>query len=156
MTRRLLLLPVLVLAAACSGGSDDADAKAAYLADAEAVCAKAVEAQKAAGTPNAPAAIPAFVRQVVTIASDASAELNALEPPEADAAELEEKFLGPLRQQVTEGQAFAKKVEDTAKGGDTSKVLALLGEAPLQAKADLEWMKSYGFTACVDAADTSS
>ncbi len=157
MTRVALVLPLLLLATACGGGGDEqADAKAAYLADAEAVCAKANEAQKAAGTPAGPAEIPGFVRSVVTIASDASAELSALEPPEADAAELESKFLGPLREQVTEGQAFATQVEETAKKGDTAAVLALLGKAPLQAKADLDFLRSYGFSACVDAADTSS
>ena len=159
MRRTALVLPLLLLATACGGGGDaggDDSGKAAFIEAAEAICTKANEAQAGATVPAAPDAIPAYVRQVVTIASDASAELNALEPPEADAAELDAKFLGPLREQVGLGQAFAKQVEDTAKSGDTAAVLGLLGKAPLQTKADLDYLESYGFTACVEAADTSS
>lgn len=171
MRPALLLVPLLLLTGACSGGDGDAAAagatsngptappavtKAAYLAKADAVCAKAVAAQRAAGTPTSADAIPGFVRKVVTIASGASAELGALEPPPADAAVLDQKLLTPLREQVALGQTFAKQVEQTAASGDTAGVLALLGSAPLQSKADLGWMRSYGFTACVDAADTAS
>lgn len=158
MRRTVLVLPLLLLVTACSGGGDGDDdgGKAAFITQAEAVCKEANEAQAAATVPAAPDAIPAYVRQVVTIASDASAELNALEPPEADAAELDEKFLAPLREQVGLGQAYAKQVEETAAKGDTAAVLGLLGSAPLETKADLEFLESYGFTECVEAADTSS
>ncbi|MCU1692566.1 MAG: hypothetical protein JWM64_1657 [Frankiales bacterium] len=156
MKRALLLLPLLLLPTACSGGGDDDGGKAAYLTQAEAVCKKANDAQAATKTPASAEAIPAYVRQVVTIASDASAELNAIEPPEKDAAELDERLLAPLRDQVGKGQAFAKQVDETAAEGDTSAVLKLIGSAPLQPTADLEWMKGYGFDECVKAADTSS
>ncbi|MCW2606987.1 MAG: hypothetical protein JWO60_1680 [Frankiales bacterium] len=158
MKRTVLLPALLVLLAACGGGDDGggADAKAAYLEQAEAICTKANDAQTAVKQPAGPDGIAAYVRQVVTIASDASAELNALEPPEKDAAELDAKLLSPLREQVGLGQAYAKQVEETAAKGDPAAVLKLLGSAPLQTKADLEWMTSYGFKACVDAADTSS
>lgn len=155
MRRVLVVLPLLLLASAC-GGSDEPSAKEAYLAEAEAVCAKANAAQKAEKSPAGPDAIPAYVRRVVTIASDASAELNALEPPADDADELDAKLLSPLREQVAVGQAFAKDVEEAGAKKDTAAVLKLLGTAPLQPKADLEFMKDYGFVECVDAADTSS
>ena len=151
-----LVLPLLLLTA-CSGGGDEGDGgKAAYLAEAEAVCTKANDAQAAATVPAAPDAIPAYVRQVVTIAGDASAELDALEAPQADEAELEEKFLAPLREQVGLGEAYATKVEQTAAQGVDAAVLGLLGSAPLETKADLAFLEEYGFTACVAAADTSS
>ncbi len=154
MRRALLVLPALLLVPACSGG--DAEAKAAYLERAEAVCAKANAAQTALTTPSAADAIPTYVRSVVTVAGDASADLDALEAPEGDRAEIEEKFLAPLREQVALGRTYADEVEATSKKGDTAGVLRLLGSAPLQTKADLEFLKSYGFKACVDAADTSS
>ena len=69
---------------------------------------------------------------------------------------LDSKVLAPLREQVGLGQAFATKVEETAAGGDTAAVLKLLGEAPLQSKADLAFMEEYGFEACVEAANTAS
>lgn len=153
-TRTVLVLPLLLLAAACGGGGDGG--KAAYIAKAEAVCAKANEAQQGTTVPGTPEAIPVYVRQVVTIAADASRGLDALEPPEDDAAELDEKFLRPLREQVALGEAYATKVEQTAAKGDPSAVLALLGSAPLETKADLAFLESYGFTECVEAADTSS
>lgn len=152
-TCTVLVLPLLLLGTACSGGGDGG--KAAYLAEAEAACKKANDAQKATTVPIAPDAIPAYVRQVVTIAGDASTELDALEPPEDDAAELEEKFLAPLREQVGLGEAYAKEVEETA-AKDPAAVLGLLGSAPLETKADLAFLESYGFTECVAAADTSS
>lgn len=156
MRRALALLPALVLSTgltACSGGDEDAGAKAAYVKEAQAICTRANEARKAAGTPGSATEIPGFVRKVVTIASDASAELNALEPPEQDAAELDEKLLAPLREQVGRGQAFAKQVEEAGAKKDTAGVLKLLGSAPLDTTADLEFARSYGLTACADAAD---
>ncbi len=155
MKRALLLLPLLLLPAACSGETDDGG-KAAYLKQAESVCARAVAARAAAGTPTSTKAIPAYVRQIVTVASDTSAELNALEPPAADAAELDTKLLAPLRDQVGKGQAFAKLVEETAAKGDDAAVLKVLGSAPLKPQADLAFMKDYGFVQCVKAADTSA
>ena len=155
--RAALVLPLLLLATGCSGGGDEGDGgKAAYVAEAEAVCKKANDAQQAATLPASPEAIPAYVRQIVTIAGDASTGLSALEPPEDDAAELDEKFLGPLREQVEAGEAYATKVEQTAAAGDQAAVLALLGSAPLETRADLAFLESYGFVECVKAADTSS
>ena len=154
VTRTVRVLPLLLLATACGGGGDGG--KAAYVAEAEAVCTKANDAQQAATLPVSADAIPVYVRQVVTIAADASAGLDALEPPEDDAAELDEKFLGPLREQVVLGEAYATKVEQTAAKGDPNAVLALLGSAPLETKADLAFLESYGFAECVEAADTSS
>ena len=153
-TRTALVLPLLLLATACSGGDGDGG-KAAYLVAAEAVCTKANDAQQATALPAAADAVPAYVRQVVTIAGDASRELDALEPPEDDAAELEEKLLAPLREQVGLGEAYATKVEETA-AKDPAAVLGLLASAPLETKADLAFLESYGFTQCVEAADTSS
>lgn len=155
MTRALLLLPLLLLPTACGGSGDDG-AKAAYLEKAEAVCANAVAARAAVGTPASTKEIPAFVRKVVTVASDTSAELNAIDPPEGDAAEVDAKLLAPLRDQVQKGQAFATLVERTAAKGDDAAVLKVLGQAPLKPEADLDWMRSYGFVQCVKAADTSA
>ncbi|MCW2777818.1 MAG: hypothetical protein JWN17_1543 [Frankiales bacterium] len=158
MKRVLLLLPLLVLPTACSGGGDDpAKAqKAAFVKQAEAICTKANAARKDVSITSAPDAIPVAVRRLVTIASDASAELNALEPPEKDAAELDSKFLAPLRAQVQLGQAYAKRVEETAAKGDQAAVLKLLGSAPLKSDADLAFVKDYGMPQCAKAADTST
>lgn len=158
MKRTLLLLPLLVLATACSGGGTDPAAaeKAAFVKKAEAICTKANQARADVSITSEPDAIPVAVRKLVTIASDASAELNALELPEADAAELDAKLLAPLREQVGRGQAYATQVEETAAKGDQAAVLALLGKAPLDSGADLEFVEDYGLPACAKAADTSS
>ncbi len=158
MLRALLLLPLLVLPAACSGGSADDPAvaqKAAFVKEAEAICTRANTARSKVSITSDANAIPVAVRMLVTIASDASAELNALEPPEADAAELDAKLLAPLRAQVGKGQAYARQVEETAAKGDQAAVLALLGKAPLSSDADLGFVKDYGLPACAKAADFS-
>lgn len=156
--RRALVVLALLVTPACGGGGGggDADAKQAYLEKAEAICTRANEAQAAEPSPNDAKSIAVYVRRLVTLAGDAAAELAALEPPEDDAAELDAKVVRPLQEQLAVARDYAKQVEDAAASGDSAAVLTLLGSAPTETKADLEFMREYGFTACVEAADTSS
>lgn len=155
MRSALVLVPALLLTA-CGGGGDSAYAqqKKAYLAKANAVCAKGVQARKAAGTPSSVVAIPGYVQSVVLQAADLVAELDALDPPPRDAQEIQNKVILPLRRQVAEGQDYAKKVRQAA-AKDPNSVLALLGQAPTQVQADVGFLKSYGLTTCAQAVDVS-
>lgn len=147
-----LVLTLLVLPA-CGGG--DEQAKAAYVEQAEAVCARANAARQAVPAATSAAGIPKAVRALVDVAAGATAELAALKPPEKDAAQIQEKFVGPLQSQVQDGQAYAARVQ-AAKGSDAGALLRLLAEAPTETRADLEFLRDYGFRACVEAADTAS
>lgn len=143
-------------AAGCGGGGDEDGGKAAYVAAAEAVCARANQAQQAEQVPVSPDGIAPYVRKVLTIAGAASRDLNALTPPGDDAADLRGKFLEPLERQVATGEEYAQRVEAADAKGDQAALLRLVGEAPTTSEVDLEYLRGYGFTACVDAADTSS
>lgn len=155
MRRAALLVPVLLLAA-CSGGSSSGSAdKKAYLAKAEALCAKGVAEQKKLVAPKAVADFGPYVKALVGIASSTTTSLAALTPPKADAAALRSKVLEPLQSQLRTAQTFSDDVQAATKGGDQAALGRLALNAPTKPQADLAYMRSYGFRACVDAADTS-
>lgn len=154
--KRLL---VLVLVAACSSGSAKVASgvsKADYLKKAEAVCAKANKEQNALKTPTEVKALAPYVSKVVAIADEASAGISALEAPKADKEEIDAKVLAPLKAQLVLGHDYADKVAAAAKADDQGALVQLLTHPPTDTKADLVWMKRYGFKECVDAADTST
>ena len=154
MKRALLLLLLLT---AC-GGSDEPSAKEAYLDKAEAVCAKAntelAEAQKA--RPTALAGITEYVDRIVSIARTNVTDLAAIEPPADDRADLDAKVLTPLREQLTIAEDYQAKVSAAVSAKDTTAILGLVGKPPTETKADLAFMKEYGFDDCAKAADTAN
>jgi hypothetical protein len=156
--RRALIL-VALLAAACGGGSaTSANPRAAYLGKAEAVCAKANDALAAAKKtqPASIAAVPPYVHKLVDIAKTNVDELGALTPPPKDKADLDAKVLSPLRAQVTDGTAYAAQVDAAAAKKDSAALTQLVFNPPTKTRADVAWMKTYGFSACVKAADTGA
>lgn len=150
-------LAVLVLVAACSGGGGPSGgiSKADYLRQAEVICAKANQQQSALKTPTAVEALAPYVAQVVAIADEAATALAALEAPKADQSDLTAKVLTPLKEQLVVGHAYADQVAVAAKARDNAALVQLLGNPPTKTRADLRWMKDYGFKDCVEAADTS-
>jgi hypothetical protein len=153
-------LVVLFLVAACGGssGGSKADTKASYVAKAEAVCAKAntqlADAKKT--TPTAVAGIPPYVHKLLDIARSTLSDLTALSPPSKDAVDVKAKLLDPLGQQLADGTSFAAAVDAAAKSGDNAKLTQLVFNPPTKTRVDLAWMRSYGFKACVTAADTGA
>jgi hypothetical protein len=153
-------LAVLVLVSACGGSSGGGmvNAKASYLADAEAICATA-NTQLAAAKKQQPTAVdgvPAYVHKLVDVARTNLTDLSALTPPSADAVAVKGKLLDPLGQQLADGVAFAAQVDAAAAKKDTAKLTQLVFNPPTKTRVDLAWMKSYGFKACVTAADTGA
>lgn len=157
MKRTLILL---FAATACSGGSDaglaSGPSKADYVRDAEKICAEANAKQKALTTPTSLPALAPYVSRVVAIADEATTKLSALSPPVKDKADLEAKVLVPLASQLKEGHAYADKVAAASKANDVKTLGDLLTNAPTATRADLRFMKSYGFTECIEAADTGN
>jgi hypothetical protein len=155
MKRALVLL---VLVTACSGSSSGkaADPKASYIAKAEAICASANTALADAKKQLPPniGAVPAYVHKLVDIARTNVTDLRAVTPPKSDSADVQAKLIGPLTQQLADGDAFAAKVDAAAKAKDNATLTRLVLDPPTKTRVDLTWMKSYGFTACVKAADT--
>lgn len=156
--KRALVLVLLV--AACGGGSggDTADAKASYVAAAEKVCAKANTELESANKerPADVAKVPAYVHRLVDIARQNLSKVSALTPPDKDAADVQAKLLGPLTEQLADGDAFAAKVDAAAAKKDNAALFNLVTHPPTTTRVDVPWMKSYGFTACVKVADTGA
>ena len=156
-------LPVLLLLlAACGGGSDekssDTSAKDAYLVKAEAICEKGNTAL-AGIRKQQPASVdlvPGYVHSIVEIARTNLTELTALTPPADDRADIEAKVLTPLREQLADGDKYDKDVATAAKNKDTAALFQLVTNPPLKTKADVPWMKSYGFEQCATSADTGA
>ena len=150
----LLLLTVT----ACGGGSGAGDkaAKAAYVGKAEAICRVAVTRQKALTPPGTVDALAPYVDDTVRIAVTATRDLSALSPPRADKAALQAKFLGPLQAQADDATRYAADVTAASKNNDQAALGRLALSPPTKPRADLAYLKAYGFTACVDAADTSN
>lgn len=149
-----VLLP-LVLVAGCGGGEDATTAKATYLKQAESICAKAVVDRKALKTPLSIPEFAPFVASVVAIADDTTTKLLALSAPGKDKKELDAKLLNPLKEQLARGHMYATQVATASRAKDQAALTRLLGNPPTDTKVDLRWMKRYGFSKCVEAADTS-
>ena len=152
-----LIVPLLVLTA-CSGGGgggDDAATKKAYLVKAEAVCSQANAAQKAVTSPTSAAEFAPYVAKLVAVAQGATNGLVALTAPNKDKAELQSKVLDPLQAQVRDAERFSADLDAATKSNDQAAVIRLASNPPTKTRADLAFMRSYGFTACVAAADTA-
>lgn len=156
MKRLVLVLPVVLLVTACGGDDGKADAaaaRAAYVAKAEAICTKANADTKALTPPQSASQLAPYVSGLVAIADTASVKIQALTPPAADKADLQKKVLDPLAGQLKAGHEYAAKVAAAAAKKDDAALTQLTLNPPKGNAADLEWMKKYGFKACVDAVD---
>jgi hypothetical protein len=157
MKRIALAVPVLLLAAACGGGSDDKDkssSKAEYVSKAEAICKKANADQAALAFPTTAAAFPGYVKSIVDLAEKATEDIEALEPPAADKADLEAKVLKPLNTALEAGKKYQADVAAAAAKNDQTKLGQLVASPPTGSTADIAWMKAYGFVECVKAAES--
>lgn len=155
--KRALVLVLLVPACGGSSGGGD-NPKAVYLSKAEAICAKA-NTEIAAVKKNAPAGIaevPPYVRKLLDLAKATYDDLSALSPPSADAAQIKAKLISPLATQIRDGETFAAKVDAAAAKKDSATLTQLVFNPPTKTRVDIAWMKSYGFSACVTAADTGA
>jgi hypothetical protein len=155
--RHLLLVLPITLVVGCGGGGTSATGvtKAAYLKQAEAICAKAVVDRKALKPPTSITELSPYVTKVVALADTTTKAIGALEPPKADKADLQAKVLAPLNTRLVEAHAYAAKVATAQKKNDQLALVTLLGSPPTVPKEALTWMRSFGFVECVKAADTS-
>ncbi|MFN2537349.1 MAG: hypothetical protein ABR549_04250 [Mycobacteriales bacterium] len=157
MRHVLVVLPMLAVAA-CSGGSsaDDAASKTDYLRKAEAICTQANADQKALKSPTSAQELSPYVDAIVRIADRSTTALLKLTPPTRDKADLDKHVFDPLHGQLVQLRDYADKVRAASKAKDQIALVKLLSDPPNKTAADLEWMRTYGFRQCVDAADTAS
>lgn len=79
--RRTALLACVVMLAACGGGGGDRLGRDSYIEQADAICTKVDEQQKALAAPATLDQIPAYVDKAIPILDTGIAELRALRPP---------------------------------------------------------------------------
>lgn len=154
----LTLLPLL----GCSsdeGGGDSGpsleERREAYVGSAEQVCTDANAEVAAIPTPTSIDTVAPYADAVVAVLKETVEQVAALEVPEEDRADLEEKVLEPLESDVAVAQQYAADVKTAADAGDQAALLKLVQELP-QTTADLEFMRKYGLFECAKAADTSA
>ena len=152
----LLLLPLLL--SGC-GGSDKDQAssglsRAEYVTKAEAICTRINKEVDKLTAPSTPQALQEFVEKSLQLAESGTQELKALDPPASDRTDLKTKVLDPLDGQLAAGRTFLEQVRTAVAKNDQAALGQLITHPPTGSKADLNWMRSYGFRECVDAADT--
>jgi hypothetical protein len=152
MKRVALVLP-LVLVAACGGGSSGSS-KSDYLAKAEAICKDANAQVKKLTLPSDPAGFQRLVEKTLSIAESTTSKLKKLDPPSADKDEIKKKVITPLENQLAEARPYLDEVRKAVAKNDQNALGRLLQNPPREHKADLDFMKTYGFKECVTTAKT--
>lgn len=148
--RRALLLSTALLLAACGGGDDE---KAAYVEQANALCAEAQADVEALTVPTTPDGFAPYAEDLVGIVEQAQTELEALTPPADDRQELEDRVFIPLQGLVDEGKQFVEEVR--AADGDQAKLLGLLSQRPSADDIDTDYLREYGAETCADAIEAA-
>jgi hypothetical protein len=160
MRRLALVLPLLLALPACSTGQEAGDGKslgdrrAAYVEQAEEACQTANEELAALAAPTAVADVPEYTDAVVDLLARTVQEVSTAQPPEEDRAEVMEKVLDPLADDLARAEEYAEEVRVAAESGDSAALLTLVREVP-NTTADLAFMRDYGLVECAKAADTS-
>lgn len=174
LRRTAPLLLSLALLSACGGEDGTATAttpsptasatpagltKAEFVAKAEAVCSDAVAEIESVPEPTGPDDAQASFTATLAVASTSTTELERLAAAQPDAAELEEIFTGPLRENLTVAQEyFPKLIEafaalaESAQSGQAPE-FPELPEMPELKDPDVEAMKAYGFDRCIKLAE---
>jgi hypothetical protein len=148
---RALALPLTALVLVLPGCSDDGgDAKAEYVREGEHICEEAQEAFEAQTEPTSVEAVPAYIEEVLSIARTAATQFRALEPPEEDAAEIEERVLDPLDADLAAADEFAEEVSAAAQANDSAALIELVQNPP-EPTVDIAFVRDYGFETCAEA-----
>jgi hypothetical protein len=160
MRRLALLLPLLLALPACSTGQEAEDGtsledrRAAFVEQAEEACTNANEELAALERPTSVTGVPDYTETVVDLLDRTVQEVSTAEPPEEDRAEVTEKVLEPLADDVGRAEEYAAEVRTAAESGDSAALLALVRNVP-NTSADLDFMREYGLVECAKAADTT-
>jgi hypothetical protein len=127
--------------------------KAEYVTAAEAVCSRAAEEGTAIPEPSDPVGFAPYLQQTLDVAAKAVADLQALRPPEADAADLSAKFTGPLATQVELFRPVVGQIAEAAKAADPTAALDQV-PTPEAPPADEAYLTAYGMPTCATFASS--
>lgn len=158
MRRLARALPLLLVLTACSTGQEAGDGesledrRAAYVEQVEEACAGANEELAALERPTSVDGIAEYTDAVVDLLSRTVSTVATVEPPEEDRAEVTEKVLEPLADDVGRAEEYGQQVQDAASSGDSAALLGLVSQVP-STSADVAFMRDYGLVECAEAAE---
>ena len=170
MSRAHLILATAVLctAVACGGDGDSGAApsaspsttsvsptpsemtKEAYVAEVNTVCRRVTSEVETVGEPKTADEYESALTKLIDIIDRAQADIKKLTPPAADAAEIQEKFVGRNDEQAAKLKAALPSVQSAAQADDDAAAEKAFGEALTEDDPEIDaWMTSYGLTDCV-------
>jgi len=134
----------LAIAAACGGtGGTAALSKPTYIKRADAICARASQAENALGQPNSGAQRVAYVRKVYSIERGVVQRLRSLQAPSTDAATLK-----TMLDNVDRALSFEGDVESAAMGGNQSSINSAEAKGAVFLNRATVAAAKFGFTEC--------
>jgi len=139
--------PSPAVASSAAASPAGALAKPDYVTRAEAICGKAQADVASIPAPKDAAAFGSYLDSTIQVAGRSVTDLQALQPPAADAAELKSKFTEPLAAQVTAIREVLPKVKAAAASSDPSAAVKAL-EQPNAPRADSTFLSGYGLPTC--------
>jgi len=143
--RRAALLVVVLGLAACGGGEETRLSQEAYIAKADAVCAKVAAQQKALGVPTTLDQIPPYVDKAIPILDAGLKEIRALRPPENMEAGVDEWLAS-----TSETREVLGDLKKAAEAGDAAAARAAGSRGNTVADERHEKAQALGLTACAN------
>jgi hypothetical protein len=123
--RVLAVIAAVLLLAACGGGGGGTRlSRDAYVAKANALCAKLAKERKQLGAPSGLAAIPAYIDKALPPLDSTLKQLHALRPP----ADMEQS-VKELLQKADDVRRLLPKLRSAAKKGDAVAVAQVGSQA---------------------------
>lgn len=145
--RIVVAAPLAAMILASCGG--DPLTKEDFLAQADAICAEAEERIEDLERPTNPEQIDGFVQQARELTENTLERLRELEPPEADADQIE-RMLDAIQRAVDQLPALA----EAAKTNDTQAIADASREVQEATETSREIASEYGFEKCGGVAPT--
>ena len=145
--RIVVATPLAVIILAACGG--DPLSKEEFIAQADAICAEAEEEIADMERPTNPDQIDSFVQQARELTENTLEQLRELDPPEADAEQLEQ-MLDAIQRAVDQLLALA----EAAKTNDTQAIADASREVQEATETSREIASEYGFEKCGGVAPT--
>jgi hypothetical protein len=142
------LLASVVLALAACGGDDEAyrREKAAWIAGADAICARVNRQIEALGEPLTLPEIADYAAKVQRIAERQLGQLRNLEPPKRD-----EELVGEMLARVAEGIKLTGDVEQAARHGQTKLAFEAVDRIEVLTDEANTMARDYGLADCAGA-----
>jgi hypothetical protein len=127
-----------------------ADARAAFIAAADAVCGQAERALSAISAPSGPADLVDTLKAQLQVQQDALAALGQLSTPEADRTEITSRLLDPYRDAIARQQSLLPSIANVVASGDHVQLATMHTDydSASHPASVATFVREYGFQTC--------